>query len=163
MSFDDNEFDEVIIEKDSDPSRAINLIEVDNPIPENIYWESVLASIECCSSSVELSKLVTQLQKEISPVRQHNMDVLFNPAVHSTSKKKPGQHGRPRNDSKMQCKQFYFTISRCCSFMFIVQKNMFINRWMVDAAHFTRWYMQYRSPDARFYPKSIHSKCCPNN
>ena len=50
-------------------------------IPDRIYWESMLASLEQCESWEQLENLVFQLLPNLKPLRKRTMPVHFMPDV----------------------------------------------------------------------------------
>ena len=83
------EEEEVIIEKKSDKNKQSIHTEEDDTVPEQIFWESVLASIERCTNPSEMLAVVNTIQGQIEPIRERKSDIYFNCAldyIHATAK-----------------------------------------------------------------------------
>ena len=74
------EDDDIIISMGPELVPAMPFQVMDLDVPEQIYWESILARIEHCTNSTELIEVVNDIQKTMKPIRKRNMDVFFNSA-----------------------------------------------------------------------------------
>ena len=79
-SFENEENDDVIIVDAPQPATFVSSAIDHSEVPEQIYWESILSSIERCSSSTEMISLVNEIHKTMRPLRRRTMDVFLNPA-----------------------------------------------------------------------------------
>ena len=50
-------------------------------VPDQIYWESILAAIEHCTSSLEMISVVEELQINLKPLRRRTSNIYFNPVT----------------------------------------------------------------------------------
>ena len=80
------EEEDVIITDNTQNSELHQSHDVLADIPEQIYWESMLASIERCTTFNEMLEVATNLLETLRPLRERKMDVHFNSTTDSIDK-----------------------------------------------------------------------------
>ena len=78
-SFEHDEEDDVIISQSAKEVSTLSAHEDNTMIPDKIYWESVLSSLERCTTFSELCEIATSLKKSLRPLRKRIMNVHFHP------------------------------------------------------------------------------------
>ena len=87
ITLDPLDMDDIIISKDV-PRLAVQneipispSLEVDEYIPDRVYWESILGTLEGCTSDLELYRTALEISKTLKPLRPKNTKVTFRPGV----------------------------------------------------------------------------------
>ena len=76
------EVNDVILINDQEQKETmadLELSQINEFVPEQIYWESVLGSLERCSSDAEFEKVAVELSKTLKPFQNKETNVDFKP------------------------------------------------------------------------------------
>ena len=67
------------LQKDPENVQSLQVPSDDNLIPDNIYWESILGSLERCTNTDEVLQMAEDLHATLKPLRRRNMNVHLDP------------------------------------------------------------------------------------
>ena len=77
------EQDDVIVQEDGPPQEFVNIADCTpaegGDIPELIYWESVLGTLESCENWTDLENMVNDIKKSFKPLPKRSTNVHFRP------------------------------------------------------------------------------------
>ena len=81
------EKNDIIIDLDKNPGfedqeadmEVINLLLEEEEIPEQMYWENLLGSLEACTDDFELENKALEIKEILKPLRPRNKNVQYNP------------------------------------------------------------------------------------
>ena len=79
MTYENVEDSDVIITGRTDPMSIILPTSESPDYHEQVYWESILSSLERCTTFQEMEDLVNELQMTLSPLRNRKKNIYFDP------------------------------------------------------------------------------------